>query len=295
MKGSISPKVTGAAIVGFALVGGAYVISGFGKTANTQQVANVTNTTPSVQRVAIEVSDRDGNGIEDWRDEFIIAEPLIIDHSNSTYEQPDTLTGQTSVELLKQLMEARIYSLGRTDQQIADNAVESLVEGTEQIFYGVDDVIVLNTWTNEDIVNYGNSMASIIQQYNNPDLNDAATILLDIVRNDNYERIPELEAVADVYKAYRDNSLLVPVPSFLAKEHIDLINTYEAMFIDADALAKLKDDPLASLLRLERYIDDVTGLDLALENMYSALEPHASLFTMEDPAVLFVIFSPDYQ
>jgi hypothetical protein len=53
-------------------------------------------------------------------------------------------------------------------------------------------------------------------------------------------------------------------------------------------------DPAFALMRLKRYEDDADGLRFALENMYSAFVPYASLVGPNDPALLFAIFSPEF-
>ena len=53
------------------------------------------------------------------------------------------------------------------------------------------------------------------------------------------------------------------------------------------------DDPAFALLRLKRYEDDATGLSLALENMLIGLVDYSHLFSANDPAMLFIIFSPN--
>lgn len=89
----------------------------------------------------------------------------------------------------------------------------------------------------------------------------------------------------------RDESLLVPVPKLFLKQHLDLINTYEAIYKDIYAMTLSLEDPAVALLRIKRYEDDALGFSLALQNMYDALEPHAGLFTANDPALLFANFN----
>jgi hypothetical protein len=92
----------------------------------------------------------------------------------------------------------------------------------------------------------------------------------------------------------RDATLAIPVPAFAAKQHLDLINTYHALYESISAMAISFEDPALTLIRMKRYQDDATGLDFALQNMYQSFEPYASLLGPDDPALLFVIFSPDF-
>jgi len=54
-------------------------------------------------------------------------------------------------------------------------------------------------------------------------------------------------------------------------------------------------DPVVALMRVKRYQDDAIGLSLALQNIYNVVLPYASVFEPNDPAVLFVVFDPNYQ
>ena len=103
----------------------------------------------------------------------------------------------------------------------------------------------------------------------------------------------ELEIIASAYKSMRDESLLVPAPKLFLKQHLDLINTYEAIHKDIYAMTLSLSDPAVALLRIKRYEDDALGFSIALANMYEALEPHAGLFFASDPAMIFANFNPD--
>jgi hypothetical protein len=295
MQGQINPKIVGASIIGFALVAGAYTLSSLNKPTPVAQQANLGATTP-MQRVAIEVVDSDGNGIEDWRDEFVTSEPVILDTINSPYTPPDTVTGQMSIDFMEGIIRSRNYGpFGQSQDEVIDRTVDDLAKEAEGKIYSTKDIDIMQDWDDEDIVNYANTVAATLYRNSNPDLDGELEILQDIVRNDNRDRVSELTELASVYAAYRDDTLKIPVPAFAAKEHLDLINTYQAIHEDIAAMSLIIDDPVVSLLRLKRYQDDATGLALALQNMYLAFEQYADLFTAEDPAALFVLFSPDIQ
>ena len=83
------------------------------------------------------------------------------------------------------------------------------------------------------------------------------------------------------------------MPRQFLKTHLDLINTYEALHKDINAMTLSLEDPAIALLRIKRYEDDALGFTIALENMYAALEEHAALFSASDAALLFSNFNPD--
>jgi hypothetical protein len=291
MQGQISPKIIGSTLIGFALVAGAYLMSDFNKRELAVPVAQLATSTP--QRVAIAVTDTDDNGIEDWRDEFVTTAPIILNESTSTYSLPDTLTGKMSISFMENVIRSKTYGpFGRTEDEVINTTIKNLASETEITLYDTPDISIITEWDDADIRNYANTVASVILN-NSIESEGELNILYDVLQSNNQQRISELEAVANVYKNYRDDTIKVPVPAFLAKEHLDLINSYHAIHQDIAAMAIVFDDPAVSLLRLKRYQDDATGLGLSLQNMYFALEPYARLVTAEDPATLFVLFNPD--
>jgi hypothetical protein len=296
MQGQINPKIVGATIIGFALVAGAFTISSLRSERTLPQPAAVAASAP--ERTAIAVADTDDNGIEDWRDEFVTTEPLILNEaSTSDYTLPDTLTGKMSISFMENIIRSRNYGpFGATQDEVIQNTITDLARETEIKLYDTPDISIMTEWDDQDILNYANTAAAVIYNNSIPDLGGELEILHDILTTGDLSRINELETLAGVYQNYRDDTLKIPVPAFLTKEHLDLINTYHALHEDINAMALAVEDPAVSLLRLKRYQDDVNGLAYALRNMYLALEPYAFLITSaDDPAAFFVLFSPSIQ
>jgi hypothetical protein len=293
MKGQINPKVIGASLIGFALVAGAYTVSNFSVQREIPQQAAVT-ATPAKTRAPITVVDNDANGIEDWRDEFITTEPIVLDRTTSTYTPPDTLTGELGINFMENIIRARGYGpFGRSDEEVIGDTVNVLSTVTAHDIYDTPDIAIQSDWEDQDIANYANTVASAIMANNLPNLEGELIILQDILNSNDTSRVTELNSLAEAYKRNRDAVLSTPVPAFLVKEHLDLINTLHAIHKDIEAMAAAVDDPAFALLRLKRYEDDARGLGLALENMFTGLVDYSDLFTANDPATLFIIFNPN--
>ena len=295
MKGQINTKILGSTIIGFALIVGAYTISHFGEPRRTVQPANLQGST-ATDRVTIAVTDSDNNGIEDWRDEFVTTKAIIIDQATSTYTPPDTLTGKMSIGFMENVIRARSYGpFGRSDEEIINSTIDVLAKETTDKLYDLADITIMENWDNQDVVNYGNTVAATLHRNSLPNMASELDILYDIAVNKNEGRVLELKTLVEIYRGYRDDTLKIPVPAIFTKQHLDLINTYQAILADIEAMTSIIDDPAVTLLRLKRYEDDATGLAYALQNMYLALEPYADQFSVDDPAILFVVFSPNYQ
>tara|TARA_B100000508_G_scaffold14367_2_gene9808 strand:+ start:2516 stop:3412 length:897 start_codon:yes stop_codon:yes gene_type:complete len=295
MNGQINPRVVGATVIGFALVAGAYTISSFNAPVAEPQQANVQ--AASVKRVAIDVLDNDNNGIEDWRDEFVTTNPVVLDEAaSSTYTPPDTVTGQMGISFMEGIIRSKGYGpFGRTQDEVINDTANLLATETVYDLYDTPDIEIIEDWDEEDIKNYGNTIANVIFENSIPNMDGELFILHDILTTNDQSRITELNSLVEVYRGYRDDTLKVPVPAILVKQHLDLINTYHAIHQDISAMTLTFDDPAVTLLHLKRYQDDASGLAYALQNMYFGLEPYADLFVVADPAAMFAIFDPDYQ
>jgi hypothetical protein len=287
----MNQKVLGAFVVGIGLVAASYTYVNFGKPHSTYQIYQ--QEAASV-RSAIPVSDTDNNGIEDWRDAFTTNEPVVIGTPNASYTPPTTVTGQLGIGLFEDFVRAKNYGpFGKTQEEVVQNAVSELAKETEQTIYGLTDISIIEQWTDADIKNYANVLGGSMLQTKSPEVADEITILIDIISNQKTQRVEELAYRASLYKRLRDDALATPVPKIFTKEHLDLINVYEALYQDIAAMQYSLSDPAVSLLRLRRYQDDVLGLELALQNMYTALEPHAAMFGVNDPATIFGTFNPN--
>lgn len=301
MGDNMNPKVVGATIIGFALVAGAYTVSRFGEprisSPSDNQIASVQNSTPP-QRVVIAVADSDENGIEDWRDAFLTTEITYVEQAPATvYKPPSTITGKTGISLLEGLLNSKLYApLAPSSDQVAANVVSSLEKEVEIKLFETADIDIMEEWDDVDIKNYANTLAATIYRNSIKDVGNEMLIINEVVRNVKKDQgIKKLEILRDVYKGYRDDSLLIPVPKEFSKAHLDLINTYQAIYEDLAGMAKIDDDPLMTMLHLKRYQGDAQGLVIALQNMFDAIVVHSDLFGPEDPALLFVTFSPDFK
>jgi hypothetical protein len=290
-----NPKVIGAFLVGTALVGGVYVIKNFGQPSVRPPVALTASAAEAApNRVFIPVVDQDTDGLEDWRDQFVQAPAISVEAlDGQNYEAPKTLTRQLGVSLMEGLIAAKGGgAVMRSEAQVVADLTEQIGKtATSDKIYELSDITLINSHADADIRTYGNEMASILINESAPGLESEIILLKKFVEAGEEADSTDLETVATVYKNYRDKSIATPVPRRFAKQHLDLINVYNAMYKNIDTMTKTTEDPLLPFVRLKRYEEDVQGLSLALNNLYNAIVPHAKVFEMNDPAVLLVNFN----
>lgn len=294
MEGQINPKIVGATVIGFALVAGAYTISNFGESNFPEpQPANIQASAPQ-QREAIEVVDADQNGIEDWRDVFVDTGTFTTPQTNEPYTPPTTVTGKTGITLIEGIINSKLYApFAQTKEEVVESTISSLDDVIKFESFDIAHLDVMEEWDDEDIKNYANTVAATIYRHNDNNPVDELSIVTDILRNNSGERVVEIEKKASVYKNIFEDLLKIPVPKIFTKEHLDLINAFQAVSIDVEAMTKILDDPLFSYLYMSRYSNDIEGMRLSLTNMYLALEDYADIFTVDDPAMFFGLFGPN--
>lgn len=297
MQNESNRKILGAFVVGVALVAGAYTVANFQKPKVISPQAAAAVASEAAPRQAITVVDTDNNGIEDWRDTFLTSEAIIIDNTPITkYVPPSTLTGRLGVNFFENIVRSKAYEgIARTQEEVIQDTVSMLEQETSATLYDTPDITVMREWTENDIKNYGNAMGGSLVNNNIKGLENEIVILNDVLTRKQMGRLEELSLIASYYKTIRDEAIATPVPSIFTKQHLDLINTYHALYNDIEAMTYSTTDPAVSLLRVRRYQDDALGLKYALENMYISLTEYSGLFTSNDPALIFINFSPKRQ
>ncbi|MES2966380.1 MAG: hypothetical protein V4668_01175 [Patescibacteria group bacterium] len=295
-----NPKILGAFVVGFALVAGAYTVSNFNAPRIDTQNEPVygLGASPAAARNYIPVSDSDDNGIEDWREEFVNNTPIIIDNSDVAgpvqYTPPTSLTDQVGIQLFQNVLQAKGRgNVGPNPQQVVADTAEMLRStAMNDYIFKLNQIQVIGT-SDEAIRTYANTLGQIIINNNVKGDSDLA-IIERALQTENPEELKKLDPLITMYKNLRDQTLATPVPTGFEKQHLDLINVYQAMYSTLSGLKLVYADPVVALLRVRRYQDDTKGLGIALQNMYSAFMPHVRLFSENDPAFVFLAFSPKY-
>lgn len=295
-----NPKILGAFVVGFALVAGAYTLSNFNapRIDTSNEPIYGLGAAPATARNYIAVTDTDTNGIEDWREEFVNATPIVIENTDvagpTQYTPPTSLTDQVGIQLFQNVLQAKGRgNVGPNPQQVVTDTAEMLRStAMNDYIFKLNQIQVIGR-SDEAIRTYANTLGQIIIN-NNVKGDSDLSIIERALQTENPKELEKLDPLIAMYKNMRDQTLATPVPTGFEKQHLDLINVYQAMYSTLNGLKLVYADPVVALLRVRRYQDDTKGLGIALQNMYSAFIPHVRLFTETDPAFVFLAFSPKY-
>jgi hypothetical protein len=288
------PKVIGAFVIGLAIVFGAYTLSNFGKPYVAPTATQTATVSTAPERVIIPVIDSNNDGIEDWREDFV--DNTVEIYTDKEYEPPTTLTGQVGIAFLESYIRSEGYGeFGQTKAEIVEDTVKKISKFGSDTVFDIKDIVISENDSPEDVRLYANQLASIIIDNNVEGLDHELVILQEAINTQNKEKMGELVTIANVYMQMRDNSLNLPVPRQLIKQHLDFINVSHALYNDIEAMSKSIEDPMLSLVRLKRYEEDALGLSYVFENLFTGIEPYAKVFQKDDPAILFVGFSNKLQ
>lgn len=293
--GLFNTSITKAFLIGFAIVGTAYGSSTLKN--NVTQVGNV-GTVAAAEiplRVAIAVSDSDNDGVEDWQEEFLDTPPIILADTSDVYVFPDTYTGKAGIQFFQGVLESKMYgTIARDEKDVINSVVEGALPAARDQLYDLESIVSIPT-DGTTVRNYGNDVAQAILDHSNVDSRSELRLLEALLQNPNEDLMEALSGRMNAYRGLAKTMLSTPVPDQFVKEHLDLINSYTAVAKDIESMMLVDSDPMQSLVRLQRYEDDMLGLALSLQNIYQAIEPFAKNFTADDPALILVNFSDTLQ
>lgn len=286
-------RIIGATLVGGGLVVGALVLANFGQTgvapSSSQRVVEA-----APVRTFIPVTASAGDGIEDWRAEFVSREPVILPTPEAdpiAEFVPETITEVMSIDFMQNILQARAGFGARPDEQIVEDTILRYSQIAQDELYTSRDIQTI-ALSNETIRLYANTMANSLIARNVPNYEDEITIIDRAMKMESEAELQKLLPLENMYRQLRDDALATPVPTTMVKAHLDLINVYHALYVGLRDMRLIFSDPVVAMMRVKRFNDDTVGLINALANMYRALEPYSSLFTIDDSAVEFVKFAP---
>ncbi len=289
-------RVAGASLIGVALILGALVIKNFGGGGvpypTTAAVTTKTMPTTIPERDFITVTDSNNDGVEDWREEFVMQAPIELPAgtSSASFTMPTTVTDQVGIQLFETLIRSKSNNIPtQTNDEIAVKTASRIQGLAQDTLYTRSDVTVIGT-DPVAIRRYGNTMGQSMINHNVSSEGELE-IMYQAVQTNDVEAIKKLEPLAEMYKKLRDDALATPVPDRFVEEHVLLINAYHAMYRNLSDFQLVFDDPIVALLRIKRYQDDATALGIAMNRMYRNAAPFATLFREDDPAMVFTVFS----
>ena len=261
-------RIAGAFLIGSALVAGAFLISRNSSTYAPSGTLSVA----SVERGYIPIEDSNQDGVPNWQEALQQTDPIILEElATSTYERPTTFTGKFALNFFENYLRSKMYGVfGDSQDEVIAESTQALIRETQDVLFVAEDLSVVQSSTPEILRAYGNEVAKIVLSQHTGEDNEAI-ILQDSLRYEDKERLNDLDPIAASYVTIVKKMLELPVPQDYAKQHLDLLNAYNAIREDVSGMQKVYEDPMYTFVRMKRYPDDVLGMYNALTSLFDAL------------------------
>jgi len=273
----INPRIAVAFVVGIVLVGGSFIVSRNSESSDTSNQLITKSNKPV--RQFIDVTDEDRDGLPDWQNSLSL-NTVVLDE-----EEGVTRTGALAVELAT----LTSTSDASSDTIMATIGSDLAREGLD-IQFTRDDIQVLEDNSLTSLRSYGNTVASIALDNAPPvGTEDELTILnRALVRNDP-NVLKGLSPTITSYERMIEAMLATPVPSSMVREHLALLNVYQAILSDIKGFEGVFTDALPAMIRFRRYQADVEALYMALNLLFLQLDERGIEWGPNDRASKFIV------
>ncbi len=273
----INPRIAVAFVVGLTMVGGSYLLSQNSEptTINNQMLIAIEN--PA--RKFIDVTDNDQDGLPDWQNS------LSLNTINLNEEDEGTRTSALAIKLAT----LTTASEANSDTILASVGSDLAREGLDTEFTR-EDITIVEDNTPDSLHSYGNKVAAIALDNAPPaGTEDELTILnRALVRND-INVLENLSPTIVSYERMIEAMLATKVPSSMVREHLSLLNVYQAILNDIKGFQGVFTDALPAMIRFRRYQADVEALYVALNLLYLQLDDRGIEWGASDRASQFIV------
>jgi len=271
---SAQKRIITAIIASTAIVSGALLLKGdpITFTNNSHNDANAIVVTAAPERSAIAIADSNNDGTPDWQESLLTTTPIAVAPETSSYLPPDTLTDRFALEFFEQMVRNENNgAFGQSPEALVAASSQALVSQAVDTPITTKDITVGSDNSSAALASYGESIAAIIQLYSETNPQNEVTILESALRAQDEDLLTELDGKIAAYSKFLEETKQLIVPSKIVNQHLNLLNSYQALLSDITAMRNAFADPMLALLRLKRYQDDVFGLTISISTLYTTL------------------------
>lgn len=284
----LNPKILGSSVAGISLVVLAFVFHKDNPEPSKEPALHVS--TERKIREFIPITDTDKNEIPDWQDSIVEGEINLEEIKSNTPYKPETETGKLAIELAESVRSASLTndSLFSSSKLITDKVTELSRSNVDKSFTS-NDIKFTDSDNQSAKRNYGNQIARIAinNAMDGKVENELLTLQRSLTRNDP-DLLKNLDPIVDSYQGMIYDMTILPVPPSMTREHLSLLNVYQALLTDIKAFRNVYEDAIPAMLRFRRYLSDVQALQIALTNLYQKLDDEGIKWVEGEDAALLV-------
>lgn len=251
-------RIGAAVIFGVALVTSAFLIRSLGDRVKPAEV----------EIASLEYQ----NSPEGAGDNTLFSDNFNTSTSTRAYQAPTTVSGKVIGSMLISYLGAKSSDVNPTEARKAIVGDASNLLDRQAIVlepYTYKQIITTES-TPTSLREYGNEIAAIITN-NIVSTESETTILQRVMDTESPEELTKLAAIADAYGVMLEETHKVAVPTILASHHIELLNGYQALRRDVEAMQQILSDPVYAAVNIKTYPEDVAQLQAALRGIIQTL------------------------
>ncbi len=284
-------RIAGALLLGAILIAGTLVLRTDTDIQQKTQTSDVAVVTKAPPRSPINTLDENNDGVPDWQEALLVTEALQVASTTETYKTPDTLTEQFALTFFKDMVRAKNYgAFGDSQQDLVTKASASLAQKAADTLISQNDIQIANDDSLEYQKIYTEQVAVIINTYSQNNTESETQILEQALRTQSEQELVKLDPIIGTYTQYLEETKKLPVPPSLLQEHLNLLNSYQAIREDIKAMRSAFSDPMLTLIRMKRYQDDVDGLYLSITGLYTKAMQNGVQWDKNSPVFEFITF-----
>lgn len=290
MKGYV--RIGGALALGIVIISGALVVQ---RNSSTEALAGQVVISDVPNREYVGSKDANGNGVPDWKEDNLFT---TIDVSTSTpedvgaYTPPTTLTGRFSEAFFKDYLNGKMSGEEFKDPTIfAEKAVQAIDANTRSKRHIRPELTIIPDSDNA-LHDYGNQVIEItVIASASPELSheNEALILQNALAENDPSQLEKLRPIHTAYSQIIEETLLMEVPESLVDSHIRLLNIYEAILFDIEAMQAAFSDPLLALARIRIYQDDAKNILSTFQSIWTLLDEKGVVYSNDEQGALFYL------
>jgi len=281
----LNPKILGSSVAGISLVVLAFVFHKDNPEPSKESALHVS--TERKIREFIPITDTDKNEIPDWQEKFA-KEEVDLDQLN---ESGNSFTETQTSKFMYGILESAINNPDDFTKSnlLTDAVTNDLGSVSKDKQFTKSDINISYDNSTLALRDYGNKVAEIVINNAVPKaINSPLDIMYRSLKSSREEDLKELDFFLNSYEGMLLEMTKESVPEILVKEHLSLINVYQAIYSDLNAFNKIFDDALLTMLRIRRYSADIEALNTAISNLYLKLHNAGIEWTDTDTAYYFI-------
>lgn len=272
---SAQKRIVGAVVAGSAIIAGALILRTDSAPTTRLAIETVKGepviVTTAGRREAIPIADSNGDGVPDWQEALQKTEPIAATATSTPFLAPSTLTDTFALEFFEQMVRSQNYGeFGKNPDELVQTFSTQLASEVQDTPITRAHINVIDNNTPAALSVYGENVALIMNNSGSSNENEAV-ILERALRDNDVKELQKLDAKIAAYQALLNETMRLPVPSSVVLEHLALLNAYQAILIDINAMRGAFNDPMLTLLRIKRYQDDAGGLANVITALYTKL------------------------